>query len=361
MTRKELWDRLIKAEPSLAKYTPYPAPDDSICRDRIRCEIGANSKFSHYVKSAVQHLEDSYINTWLGNLLKGGDGEVAEAYAYGIFSEKGFLFDAPFEVKSSHLYRSESNGFTLLDGIMEHSGVWFDIKSLPRPGGIIEKLLNELNNQLRDQGMIATLDGPKDYDGKLLTSKTYSIIRERVLKEPQIGGCIKVPEISSSIQIHSIRDGCYFSTFEFDTYKFAQDNRYQILSDAHQISRNNPFALIFVYTSINHEVAVFTKDTPIYERALARRVFIELQKDDRKVNLYCKSADPNVSIAEIASSIGAIICVNASYDLPEPSISIFLNPNARPAHRITKHHIDQFMNYGVQPLILVDDFMYDNY
>jgi hypothetical protein len=161
--------------------------------------------------------------------------------------------------------------------------------------------------------------------------------------------------------------GAILSTSEIlDPYQLAKTYKYKFVDYYEKLLISEPSLLLFVVNPwFNREVGVFTDFTGTFYRSVARRVFMELTKDARKLAEFFDVQEEDLTIADVAKLITGLVFIqdnsvtqtgNGLY-----SAHIFLNPNAT-NRKLSAWDWAPFFSDGPKDWVSsIDDFEHDNY
>jgi len=357
-TKRQLWQELLDGHQALAPYAPSVDgnPPRSLYLER---ELAIRpARFARYVGYTADSLGAQAGSQWLSALLTGAQGEVFEAYAYGTFVDAGFRFTPKVSIASEALFRNGA-GTTELDGRFTMVDVYFDIKSLARPSGVVESLLDEVNYRIRPTGLIASVNGPLDFSNLALDQTQFGNAVQAIVGAAAANKSYAYPGLGVRFRFVDAATPVQFAEHEFNAYRFAEENRFSVMTSAKQVPRAQRFLFVYVYSEIDHLLGGFPDMAEIGERALARRVFMELTHSSTPVRTYCIKADPAATVGDVSRAIGGLLFVNISRTEDPVSLRFYLNPNANPPQRITKYHVDQITDFD--HMMYAEDFAFDNY
>lgn len=358
-TKLQLWNELITANANLAEFAP--TADATKPRSiHLERELTANATFlASHVKGALDQLGAAAGLVWLNRLLDGEQGIIHEAYAYGVLADRGFSFTAGIQLNSAELYRT-SRETTDLDGMFKHSDVLFDIKSLSRPSGVLESLLDRVNQRINRNNRVAMIDGSLDFDHRILNGLAVNDIVAGITTasgDPYFTH----PNMPCSFRFFDADSPIMHSEQSFNPYRFAEENRHIVLTHAKQVHRTSRFMFLYVYTQLDHELAFFPDFSSIGERALARRVFMELHRIAHAADQYCSQVAAGVRVEEVVKSIGGLILLGVRQRESETSLRCYLNPNAYAQQQISTDHLEQITGFNLNAFDAIDNFEFDNY
>jgi len=156
---------------------------------------------------------------------------------------------------------------------------------------------------------------------------------------------------------------------EFDPYKLAIDYEYKILDYYTKLLIDEPSLITFVINPwFNQELNIRKDDfLQTFFRSLSRRVFMNLTKDDRDMQLlFPELKGMNLRISDVAKKISGIIFIKDNSIMKSESkindTYIYLNPNA--TNKVLTISDFNILNWSPEPEIqrpFIDDFYYDNY
>lgn len=363
MTQQDAWTQLTGLETTLTSFTPIPAPTTGPAYWLLECELSQRAVLTaSRVAVAVKCMPDrSKAERWLGALLGCRDnntGAIYEMFGYGIFSERKLSFNAPHVITAGELYRSgdPQNGIDL-DGILNNHGILFDIKSLGNPGGVFGRLLEDLNVSVAPDGYF-TYEGSMDFDHTIL-GQNYASVKRNLLAAVSSGTpCAPLTGVPLKLRLKSRTVGVNIvGETSVNAYRFAQENAHMVLTHASQVPRSKRFVFVYVYSRESSAVAY---DPEVAERALARRMFMQLSKDTRPVTAFCDNADPAAKVKDVVASIGGVCFINVA-EPDNPSIGMYLNPNAKPSQKIEYDTQEWSDNFEPDTFERFDNYQFDNY
>lgn len=359
-TKYHLWNELVTANPALSAF----APDADATTPRtidLERELGVNPTFfAAHVKRSLDHIGGHAGNSWLNGLLGGDPGFVLEAFAYGALAERQIRFIPNASVPSTDLFRS-STGETVLDGLFPLVDIYFDIKSLSRPSGILESLLDAVNAEINPLNRVVRASGSLDCDHHELDGVAFATAKNAIVAasannqpyvHPGLGNAFRFSDANAPIQL---------SEGVFNPYRFAQENRHLIITNAKQVHRNSRFMFVFVYTELDHEMAAFPQYAADGERALARRAFIELNHAAGLATQYCPKADQAVTVQQVVQALGGLMFLCVHQRTSKLTLRCYLNPNSNAAQEVSRGHVEQLTDFDLTRLDRLEDFAFDNY
>ena len=332
-----------------------------ICRRYIHLEreLAVNAPFfAQHVKRTLDHMGPVRSGQWLSGLMTGDQGYIFESYAYGSFAGCEYHFNPLVEVPSADLYR-QPGGPVALDGEFNLVEVLFDIKSLSRPSDILEDLLDRVNQRINPQGLLVRANGSLDFDHAELDQAAFGAAENAIVGVAAVGASYVHEGLGCSFRFFPADQAILMSEGTFNPYRFAQENRHVVMTHAKQVHRSRAFMFVYVYTELDHELAVFPDFAGIGERAIARRVFVELCRSNTPATQYCRRAAQGVTVQEIARSIGALLFLCVKQRTGEITLRFYLNPNANEGQVISFGRIEQLTDFAQG--LEVETFMFDNY
>lgn len=358
-TKSQLWNELVTANAGLGTYTPMA--DNTEPRSiHLEQELAVNATFlAKHVNHTLGQLADASKLVWLNRLLNGEQGIIHEAYAYGELIERQFHFTADVQVNSTELYRS-STGMTSLDGKFNFCETLFDIKSLSRPSGILGSLLDRVNQRINANNRVVMVDGSLDFDHRFLDGLDVSAAVDAI-STASGNPFFKHPQIPCAFRFFDVDTPIKYSLQTFNPYRFAEENRHIVLTHAKQVHRTSRFTFLYVYTELDHELAAFPDFSPIGERALARRVFMELDRNAHFADQYCSQVAAGVRVEQVVKSIGGLMFLGVRQRESKASLRCYLNPNANAQQKIATDHLEQMANFTPHAFDVVEGFEFDNY
>ncbi|HBP23454.1 MAG TPA: hypothetical protein DEA08_37465 [Planctomycetes bacterium] len=357
LTQAQVWNALAAVEPELFDYSPVVS-DDPVAW-HLQAELGKGGQpLAERLVRATRCMDEDARNPWLERLLRDRDGGILrEAHGYGVLHQRGFLFGCPHTVSSAELYRAPSSTGAVeveLDGRFKTRDVWFDVKALTTPENSMRRLLDLLNKQLKDRGLFASVEGTVDFEHTVF-GEQFGLVLRHVREQIEQGVFrVDVPDHDMRIKIGEATPGCRIAgENSYNPYRYAEQNCGFLLGHANQVPRDKPFLFVVVYSMATSSILAW-RDTDTVERALARRLFVQLA---RSTDL-CPNADGVATTGEVVQSIGGLIFIGLDHD----TLRLYLNPNARDGQRITVEHVEQLTGaYSLRRVDGWDDFRYDNY
>jgi hypothetical protein len=244
-----------------------------------------------------------------------------------------------------------------VDGIIDHCGIYFDVKAFGFHGRLANRLKECLEIALPGQQIF--IEGSWDIalDAFSQLIEDVQTIAAELKSEgfKQIGQlCIRA-EAPKPVSV---------SNRLVSPYLLAKENALFPFRSANQFTTKCPFILLFVKHPLFNNEPIhdnFANVDLTFTRALARRAFIQFSSSRQLLNTVCSQVTPNYTLADAAKLLSAIIFLNArpeyadSDRLIAPS-AIYLNPRAT---RSVSHERNLFR--ATSPHVLIDDFVDDNY
>ena len=257
--------------------------------------------------------------------------------------------------------------------------IYTDVKSLiPTHTELVDQILDRLKSKVENKDFLIGIDN--------IYSVDYLRTKADFIYELQSGDLIqKLAESIKSKNIvytHKLQSGedaqfrisyakagrnTFLSTMrQMEPYKLAVDYKYKILDYYEKLLISDPSLITFVANPwFNQELNPFDDFVPTFYRALSRRVFMELTKDQTDMGtIYPELQGKNIKISDVAEKVTGIIFINdksiTKKDREIYETFIYLNPNAT-NKKLTRRDFD-LLNWSPEiehPFI--DDFYYDNY
>ncbi|MBC7000115.1 hypothetical protein [Cytophaga sp. FL35] len=258
--------------------------------------------------------------------------------------------------------------------------IYTDVKCLiPTHTELTDQILNRVKSKTRRQDYLIGIDDIYDVD--------FLRTKGDFVSELQSGNLIneleKCVNQGNKYYSHTLKSGNKASfrisysqpgkntvlttTRAMDPYKLAIDYRYKILDYYNKLLINEPSLITFVINPwFNQELNTSLGDFfGTFLRSLARRVFMELTKDDTDMEIiFPDLIGHNLKISDVAKKITGIIFIkdNSIMKMGEDinDVYIYLNPNA--TNKVLKSSDFNILNWSPpikQPFI--DDFQNDNY
>lgn len=257
--------------------------------------------------------------------------------------------------------------------------IYTDVKSLiPTHTELVDQILNRLESKTMNQRYLIGIDNVFDVD--------YLRTKRDFINELQFGDLIKNLEEcinnKNTSYNHKLQSG-HFANFRIsyskagannvlstnrtmEPYKLAIDYKYKILDYYEKLLISEPSLITFVVNPwFNQELNTSKDFISTFYRALTRRVFLELTKDQTDLSsIYPNLAGKNIKISDVAKKVTGIIFINDySVTKTEKDIYetyIYLNPKA--TNKLLTRGDFGILNWssGIKKPF-IDDFYYDNY
>jgi hypothetical protein len=251
---------------------------------------------------------------------------------------------------------------TILDGVIDYSGIYFDIKAFGFHAYLAQRLKARLEEEI---------------PGKVIfIEESWDLPIEQF--EALINGATKIAAevlTKGSIDLNGLRirsedpKPISVSGITIEPYRLAQENAKYAFLSANQFTRNAPFILMFaLHPWFNRSVMHhdFAGADSSFTRAFARRTFMQFTTNAEPLGAVCSKVPVGTTFADAAALLSGMIFLNVwPFDAFKPGSSegrlppswIYLNPRA--AHPISRGTARLFAT--VNPHIGVDDFVYDDY
>jgi hypothetical protein len=260
------------------------------------------------------------------------------------------------------------------------SKVFMDVKSLiPTHLELVDQILDAVRVRTTGEDYLIAIDDLFEVD-YLRTKKDYiEELRSGTLVD-ELEKCIRGKKISYE---HTLPSGtkakfriAYTGTGtntvltsmrSMDPYRLASDYKYKVLDYYNKLLINKPSFITLVSNPwFNKEMSDFAGFDDTFYRSFARRVFMELTKNnDDMGNYYTDLSGKNLKICDVAKLISGIIFIGDHSILEtgdkQYRVYIFTNPNAT-NKSLGKYDFDIFRwsHFAVQPK-MIEDFRNDNY
>lgn len=258
--------------------------------------------------------------------------------------------------------------------------IYTDVKCLiPTHTELTDQILSRLKNKTRKQNYLIGIDNLYDVDylrtkadlvSELQTGTLINELEKCINNEDQSYSHDLKSGHKASFRISYAEDGkntVLMTMREMNPYKLAIDYKYKILDYYNKLLIKEPSLITFVINPwFNQELGLLSGEfLSTFLRALTRRVFIELTKDNTDLSIICPELNgENIKISDVARKITGIIFIkDNSISKSEKDINdvhIYLNPNA--SNTVLKSNDFSILSWSSeinQPFI--DDFIYDNY
>jgi hypothetical protein len=256
--------------------------------------------------------------------------------------------------------------------------VYTDVKSLiPTHAELVDQILKKLKSKITKRNYLIGIDDLYEVD-YLRTKEDYVYeLQEGTLIE-ELGKCIDAGKMSykhklksgktASFRIAYKEDGksTILSTMrEMEPYKLAIDYKYKVLDYYNKLLLNQPSIITFVINPwFNQELNGMSEFNKTFFRALSRRAFIELAKNDKDMSAFFPELTCQLKVSDVANNLTGIVFIIDNSILEESENLydgyVYLNPNAK--NKCLGRHDFDVLNWtqGVNPPF-VEDFYYDNY
>jgi hypothetical protein len=244
-----------------------------------------------------------------------------------------------------------------IDGLVDRCNLYFDIKAFGFHGHLAKRLKVRLEEELPGECVYLeeSWDLSIDLFTQLIRDARNIAVELKEMRFKKIGNMhirVKAPE---PVNIW----GRIISP-----YLLAQENATYPFRSANQFTRNAPFVSIFVIHPWFNESAIFTNfagNDIAFARAFARRAFMQFTHNSQPLDTVCKEVGPDITFSDAARLLSAIIFINAwpvehTLDHNIMPSAIYVNPRA--VHQLG-YRVGLFRS--INPHILVEDFIYDNY
>lgn len=258
--------------------------------------------------------------------------------------------------------------------------IYTDVKCLiPTHTELTDQILNRVKSKTKEQDYLIGIDNLFDVD--------YLRTKADFVSELQSGNLIteleKCINSNTAYYSHTLKSGnkasfrisysqpgkkTVLSTIrEIEPYKLAIDYKYKILDYYNKLLINEPSLITFVINPwFNQELNISIGDFfSTFLRSLARRVFMELTKDNTDMGtIFPELIGKNIKISDVAKKLTGIVFIKDNSVMQKGEdindVYIYLNPNATNKRLImSDFNIMSWSPQIKQPLI--DDFYYDNY
>ena len=241
-----------------------------------------------------------------------------------------------------------------IDGHIKITSTYFDIKAFGFQEYVAEVFRSSLEALL--PGMTVTIDGSMDVDVRDINSYAFPTIKTQSASLRN-GGSYTISQLNWTIQIKK-KQSVSISTQETNPYLLAKRNRYYPFKSARQFTRNEPFLLIFPYSSaFNRWMGQnFAGSTEITLRSLARRAFIQLSHDRTSARQFDGAVASSVTIADASKLLSGLLFIDLD---KQASGWLFLNPRA--THPLSRYQVEQIFDFDWPQSLAFDDFSYDDY
>lgn len=314
----------------------------------------------YYKNVIINNLKKLFANTW--------DGAYSELTAYDFFN---LILDSPCDLQlkniskdrtlAKYCYKSEVSE---IDGFIKEALVYFEIKSLmSRLDELIIKLKSELSCYDDENCFIIQSDYVKD-NIEINDDKQYAQLKAEILDAKKQRKCYIHSNIIKGLnfRLHYKRDIIVETHVCESPFEMAQRLEKRPLLHYNQFV-DGMFIKVFVCTSLKTNGGLICSRD--FFRALSRRVFCKLTKEDEK---FDDNSDLTISfIAKHLSGLLFIVDYSTSNDKrvvsPEELYKgyLYANPNALISSKFVG-----FRNLAIaidkkQMVGDIDDFAADNY
>ncbi|MCL2312476.1 MAG: hypothetical protein FWC41_08340 [Firmicutes bacterium] len=257
--------------------------------------------------------------------------------------------------------------------------VYSDVKSLiPTHTELVDQILKNLKSKVSKKDYLIGIDDVYEVD-YLRTKEDYVYELQKGTLIAELAKCINAEKRSykhklksgatASFRIAYKEDGgnTILSTMrEMEPYKLAIDYKYKVLDYYNKLLLNQPSIITFVINPwFNQELNGMSEFNRTFFRALSRRVFIELAKNDNDMSAYFPElTGKNLKISDVSSNLTGIVFIMDNSILVENDNLydgyVALNPNAK--NKCLDRRDFDVLNWtqGVKAPF-IEDFYYDNY
>lgn len=332
----------------------------------------------YLLQSGSNDMQKDAKDLFNGILTSKNRGKIYEILTYSLFRELSIPFVTHFDAPENSCLKK--SGAYVGDGKFtfgfpdeaddEASAVLFEIKSLGIGEPMLLKLKEALSKRLSDYYIL--VEGSLDVSTKEM--QTYALekiddICSELRKHESSYGELLYSFPKMNINIRAIPYEKFRNerviigdVSSFHPYKWARDNEMYFICHCSQVCKNRPFLIVCPFDECVGGVFTsgMTETVSTAFRSLARRMFMGLNRCEKKLNEFDGKADNNIKVSDAIKLISGIVFlnVNKSHIKNEKSIWIYVNPNAQ--NKIPRYQLDQLANYSYYSVIS-DDFMFDNY
>ena len=258
--------------------------------------------------------------------------------------------------------------------------IYMDVKSLiPTHLELVDQILDMLKKRTSSDDYLIAIDDlfevdflrtKKDYiyelrSGNLIDQLEQCVREKRVFYEHTLMSGTKAKFRIAYIGTGS--NAVLTTMRSMDPYRLASDYKYKVLDYYNKLLISKPSFITFVANPwFNREMSDFAGFDDTFYRALARRTFMELTKNDDDMGDYFEELiGKNIKISDVAKLISGIIFIDDHSILEAGKnlykVYIFTNPNAK-NKTLGKFDFDilRWSHFAQQPA-MIDDFRNDNY
>ena len=247
-----------------------------------------------------------------------------------------------------------------LDGKIELSGSYFDVKAFGSNGRLAQRLKERLEEEITDEQVLVEDSWDISFETFSCLIKSASNIAAELRKKRMVQfGRLRIRlEAKKPVTV---------SSRSVDPYCLAKENALYLFKDANQFTRNSPFILICIIHPWFNALSIhddFAGVDTTFTRSLARRAFMQFSTDLTPLNSICEKAPPDVTLADASQLLSAIFFVNIWPLDADISITsrmpswLYLNPRAM--HRITYGQLNCYRGNNPHGTY-IDDFTNDDY
>jgi hypothetical protein len=322
------------------------------CDDHRRLIIRVTQELAINSFSSKENLR----NLLAGLIGRRTYGAFAELAAYDWLTRRHIRIATQVEMSSNDTLAL--SGATL-DGRLEHSGAYFEVKAFGSNGRLAQRLKERLEEEIIDMQVLIEESWDLSFD----------TFQELIEAAPRIATELRekrwVQKGRMRIRIEP-KKPVTVSMRSHAPYHLAEENALYPFVDAKQFTRNNPFILIFVVHPWFNGLSIhndFGGVDTTFTRSLARRAFMQFSNDSTPLRSIAGEVSPDATFGDASRLLSAMLFINVWPKKPEdnatyqPPSWVYLNPRA--THRIDSGSMGIFRTH--ETALYIDDFSGDDY
>lgn len=313
------------------------------------------------IKEAENMLNDIFNST------NHNYGKIYEALIYAWLERHKIKYEQQVKVDKDSCFKTSDEGY-FADGKIIEENIIFDTKQF----GITFPLINTLRKDIQNE---IEKENPKKYYltitcginisvesfKKQFLEKIPDLAKKIMCAENKINGDYVFKHNGLEFHVCNVETNeCFYSRASFDPYEFAKNNELYFMHHASQFCLNVPYVIFCPFDSeLAYPFTLGDKSfIKISLRALCRRIFINLLKNDQQVHKLDGKAREGITVSDASKKISAIIFIDVSqkFKYEDCYIYVYQNPNAD--NKIKRYQMDKLFRYNGA---FIDDFFFDNY
>jgi len=317
-------------------------------------------------KLLLENIQKLLYNTW--------DGAYSEITAYDFIN---LCFKNPCKIQIDDLKRENTlakycidKQVSSIDGFIKDALVFFEVKTMTiRVHNLMDKLKRELQCLDRDNNNENYFVITSDYPNKLnLKDDDYAKLKQEIIASKNKKETFLFSKIIQGLHLkfHYKPQGVLIEFHDCESsYESAERLERLPLQDYHQFV-DGRFMKIFICNGLNNRNSIICNRD--FFRALSRRVFCKLTKDDTKFdnNSELKTSDIAKKLSALMFIIDLSANLNEDKNIKAPielyKVFLYANPNTDWNHSLVSfQNFVHVLNHVGMADMDIDDFEHDNY